>query len=645
MLYSKLVRISQSLIFIIGIALFSSCEINNEESKIEDMGLMLNVDPGRYVDEYTYAQKEKVVITHLDLDVKVDFSNKKISGIASFMINNKTRTDKILFDTKSLNIENVTLGRDEKTKFSYKGEKEFMGEKLEIAIKPETQKVNIYYSTSPKAIALQWLSPQQTVEKEQPFLYTQSEPTLARSWIPIQDSPGIRFTYNAKVTVPKDLMAVMSATNPKTKNDQGVYHFEMKQPVPAYLMALAVGDFVFKPIGERTGVYAAKSMVEAAAYEFGELEQMMAVVEKLYGAYRWDRYDLIVLPPSFPFGGMENPRITFATPTIIAGDRSLVSLVAHELSHSWSGNLVTSATWNDFWINEGFTVYLERRIMEEIYGKSYTDMLRLIGFQDLEQTLLLMGKENPASCLKLRLNGDDPDHALTDIAYEKGALFLQVVEEAVGRARFDEFLKNYFDKFAFQSMSSEQFVAYLKGTLLKGDGDIAKKINIDAWVYQPGLPQNCPPVRSERFELVDIEIENWIKGANTPTLNTTEWTTHEWLHFLRHLPIEMSTEHMKELDATFGFSNSTNSEIIAAWFIHVINNNYTQSYDKLEQFLISVGRRKFLSPLYKEMARTKANKLIALKIYKKARPNYHTISAGTIDAILGWNEAGYLSHD
>ncbi len=628
-----------------GIAIFSSCEINNEEKQLDEMSLMLNVDSGRYADEYTYAQKEKAVITHLDLDIKVDFSNKTISGLASFTINNKTRTDKIIFDTKSLNIENVTLGTDEKTKFSYKGEKEFMGEKLEIEIKPETEKVNIYYSTSPKAIALQWLSPQQTVEKEHPFLYTQSEPTLARSWIPIQDSPGIRFTYNAKVTVPKDLMAVMSATNPKTKNDQGVYHFEMKQPVPAYLMALAVGDFVFKPIGERTGVYAAKSMVEAAVYEFGELEQMMAVVEKLYGAYRWDRYDLIVLPPSFPFGGMENPKITFATPTIIAGDRSLVSLVAHELSHSWSGNLVTSATWNDFWINEGFTVYLERRIMEEIYGKSYTDMLRLIGFQDLEQTLLLMGKENPASCLKLQLNGVDPDHALTDIAYEKGALFLQVIEEEVGRVAFDKFLKTYFDKFAFQSMSSEQFVEYLKETLIKGDKELEKNIDIDAWVFQSGLPQNCPPVRSERFELVDVEIENWIRGADAATLNTKGWTTHEWLHFLRHLPREMSSDHIKELDATFDLSNSTNSEIIAAWFIHVINNNYTQSYDKLEQFLISVGRRKFLSPLYKEMARTKANKLTALKIYKKARPNYHTISAGTIDAILGWNEAGYLSHD
>jgi len=634
---SNLSRISYSLLFIISLGLLSACDNGKEGGNAGDINIDSPAIEIGVTDEYTYAQKDNAVITHLDLDIKVDFTNKKISGTASFLINNITGTDKIYFDTKDLDIEKVTFGDSNmKSKFELNENDKFKGSKLTIEINPSIEKINIYYSTRPGAIALQWLGPQQTIEKKHPYLYTQSEPTLARSWIPIQDSPGIRLTYKARVTVPKELMAVMSATNPQEKNNTGVYDFEMKQPVPGYLMALAVGDFVFKPIGERTGVYAEESMVDAAVYEFGEIEEMIEVVEKLYGKYRWDRYDLIVLPPSFPFGGMENPRITFATPTIIAGDRSLVSLVAHELAHSWSGNLVTSATWNDFWINEGFTVYLERRIMEELYGKEYTDMLRLIGYQDLQTTLLDMGPSNPMTHLKLNLDGADPDEALSDIAYEKGALFLQVIEEAVGRKKFDNFLKNYFDKFAFQSMSSDQFVKYLKETLIKEDNKLSEKIDINSWVYGPGLPSNSPSIKSENFKLIDVELKKWANGLEATALQTKKWTTHEWLYFLRKLPAEISVEKLKELDGAYGFSNSSNSEIIAAWFIHVIKNNYTQAFDKLEQFLVTVGRRKFLAPLYKELVNTKVNKIIALDIYSKARPNYHAISVLTIDGILGW---------
>jgi len=642
----NLARISHSLIYILLLGILVSCNQEDDQRKVGSEGMEnaeYNMDA---IDQYTYARPGEAVVTHLDLDIKVNFANKKISGKATYQITNHAEVNKIFFDTKQIDIESVTIGEEGKeTEFALVGYKDFMGRKLEIAIDPETEVVNIYYSTRPEAIALQWLSPQQTVEKGQPFLYTQSEPTYARSWIPTQDSPGIRFTYSARVEVPKELMVVMSASNPQEKSANGIYNFEMKQPIPGYLIALAVGDFRFKATGPRSGVYAEASVVDAAAQEFGELEEMMDAVEKLYGPYRWERYDLIVLPPSFPFGGMENPRLTFATPTIIAGDRSLVSVVAHELSHSWSGNLVTSATWNDFWINEGFTVYLERRIMEELYGASYTRMLRLIGYQDLESTIELMGETNADTHLKLQLDGRDPDEALTDIAYEKGALFLQVVEEAVGRERWDDYLKNYFDKFAFQSMSTEKFLDHMRETLIKGDAALAKQINIDAWVYGPGLPDNCPVVKSERFEVVDEAVVKWTSGENAETLGAGEWTTHEWLHFLRHLPNEISVERMTELDQSFKLSNSQNSEIIAAWFIHVIKNNYEVAYDELEEFLVKVGRRKFLAPLYKELAKTEANKKVGIAIYKKARLNYHQISTVTIDGILGWEDIRYLMHD
>ncbi|MBN4051189.1 M1 family metallopeptidase [bacterium AH-315-M05] len=594
-----------------------------------------------FLDEYTVARSDEAVVKHLDLDIKVNFERKIISGKATYQIENKKGVDIIYFDTRNMNIEKVTLGEDEEdTKFALGYYVEVLGKPLEINIKPNTRKVNIYYSTHPKAIALQWLAPQQTEGKKHPYLFTQSEPCYARSWIPSQDSPGIRFTYNAKVQVPPGLMAIMSAGNPQQKNEDGIYTFEMKQPIPTYLLALAVGDFVFKPVGKRTGVYAESSLIDKAIYEFGELEDMLITVEELYGAYRWDRYDVIVLPPSFPFGGMENPRITFLTPTVLAGDRSLVSLIAHELAHSWSGNLVTNATWNDFWINEGFTVYLEKRIMEELYGRPYVNMLSLLGYQDLKKTIERMGADNPDTHLKLELNGRDPDNAMTDIPYEKGSLFLQMIEETVGRERWDAFLKKYFDNFAFQSMSSDRFVEYLKDELIGNDKALAEKIAIDEWVFGSGLPGNCPVVKSNRFELVDQAVKNWTDGSSATELNTKEWTTHEWLHFLRHLPSETSTEKMGELDKAFNFTHSGNSEILAAWFIHVINNKYTDAYNVLEKFLITVGRRKFLRPIYKEMAKTEEGKIMAINIYGKARPNYHSVSTGTIDGILGWDEDG-----
>ena len=597
-------------------------------------------------DNYSYAQQNEAVIKHLDLDIEVNFANKKIVGKASFQIDNKTGADKIYFDTKHLDIEKVTLGSaNDKTNFALVGYEEHLGRKLEIEIKPNTKMVTVFYSTRPEAMALQWLSAEQTAGKSNPYLFTQSEPTYARSWIPMQDSPGIRITYNARVKVPKNLMAVMSASNSQKRNENGEYSFEMEYPIPGYLIAMAVGDLVFQPLGERTGVYAEKEIIDAAAYEFGEMEEMLGIVEGLYGAYSWDRYDLIVLPPSFPFGGMENPMLTFITPTLIAGDRSLVSVVAHELAHSWSGNLVTNATWNDFWINEGFTVYLERRIMEALYGKSYTEMLALLGYQDLEYTISLMGQDSPDTHLKLQLNGRDPDEALTDIAYEKGALFLKTAEEAVGRERWDEFLKTYFKRFSFQSMSSEQFVNYFNENLVNGDSTLAAKIKIEKWVFGPGIPNNHPTIKSPRFITVDEEITKWNDGKIAGQLKVENWTTHEWLHFLRHLPESISAQKMDELDNAFSLSKSGNSEILCAWFTHVIKNEYLSSYDELEGFLVKVGRRKFLAPLYKELSRTEKNKMRALAIYKKARSNYHRIATVTIDAILGWEDTRYLYHD
>lgn len=594
-------------------------------------------------DPHSFARPEEVVVKHLHLDLAVDFDRKQLFGTATLTIENKTEAPQLLLDTRDLLIESVTLLPDDApTKWSLGETVPLLGRRLSVDITPATKQVAIRYATSPDAAALQWLEPPQTAGKKHPFLFTQSQAILARTWVPCQDGPGVRMTYSARIQVPPDLLALMSASNPTSRSSTGRYEFRMDQPIPSYLLALAVGDIAYRSVGPRSGVYAEPSVVEKAAWELEGTERMIEAAEKLYGPYRWARYDIIVLPPSFPFGGMENPRLTFATPTILAGDRSLVSLVAHELAHSWSGNLVTNATWNDFWLNEGFTTYFENRIMEATEGRAYSEMLAQLSLQDLHATVAELGDSSAMTRLKLDLEGRDPDEGVSDIAYNKGALFLRQLEDKVGREVWDIFLRNWFDEHAFTSATTEEFVSYLQRKLIKGNRDFEKELDIHAWIYDTGLPKSLPEIRSKEFAKVDAEVErwnagvkeNWSGGAVMKSLTTTGWTTHHWLHFLKALPTKLTVPQMKALDDAFGFTKSGNSEILALWLEKAIASDYRAADGALEQFLTSQGRRKFLKPLYAELAKTPDGMARAKRIYAKARPMYHSVSSNTIDAIL-----------
>lgn len=590
-------------------------------------------------DPHSFSKPDEAVVTHLHLDLAVDFEMKRLKGAAVLTIDNKTGTDTLFLDTRGLTIERVILGKEgPETSFRLGEAVPHLGQPLSIAITPKTTAVTIFYHTHPDAAALQWLEPAQTSGGKKPFLFTQSQAILARTWVPCQDGPGVRMTYTARITTSHDLLAVMSATNPTTKSKDGMYEFSMPQPIPSYLLALAVGDLSFESTGPRSGIYAEPSVVKQAAWELADTEKMIEAAETLYGPYRWDRYDVLVLPPSFPFGGMENPRLTFATPTILAGDRSLVSLVAHELAHSWSGNLVTNATWNDFWLNEGFTVYFEHRIMEQVYGRTYSEMLAQLSMQDLESTIRELGAANADTYLKLNLAGRDPDEGMTDIAYNKGYFLLRLIEETIGREAFDAFLKSYFNAFAFKSMTTEGFISYLRDNLFRANKNLEGQVKIEEWIYGPGLPEGRPQVRSDEFMRVEEQVTAWKQGTSPGRLVTKDWTTHHWLHFLRNLPTDISHEQMGELDKAFGFSRSGNSEILAAWFPHVIAQSYQPGYDPLEKFLTGVGRRKFLKPLYAKLAETSEGLERARRIYQKARPGYHSVSYRSIDEVLKWNK-------
>lgn len=592
-------------------------------------------------DTHSFARPTEAVVTHLSWDAHVNFELKKIQATATLTVKTSADAKQLVLDTKELTINSVMNGNNEALNYILGERVPHLGAPLTIDITPKTKNVIIAYETSEEAEALQWLEPSQTTDKTYPFLFTQSQAILARSWIPIQDSPGIRFTYNASVKVPSELLALMSASNPTEKNNTGIYNFEMKQAIPAYLMALSVGDIQFSPLGDRSGVYAEPSVLAKSAAEFEDLEKMISAAEELYGPYRWDRYDIIVLPSSFPFGGMENPRLTFATPTILAGDKSLTSLVAHELAHSWSGNLVTNANWNDFWLNEGFTVYFEYRIMEAVYGRDYSEMLALLSLQDLKAEIEEMkaaGNFKDTS-LKLDLTGRNPDDGMTSIAYDKGYFFLRLMEETVGREKWDAFLKEYFTNNSFKTMTTEQFIETLQIQLFDAYQFDIKPAFYEAWIYTPGLPENCPVPVSDKFENVDKALTTWVANQSKEELqasyNSDDWSTHEWLRFLRGLPDSLSSEQMTNLDEAFGFTYTGNSEIFDVWGLHVIANKYEPAYPQLESFLINTGRRKFLMPLYKEFVKTPAGTEMAKKIYAKARPNYHFVASSSIDDLLG----------
>lgn len=592
-------------------------------------------------DIHSFARPDEARVTHVALDLDADFEAKQLSGTATLDLTIAPGASEVVLDTRDLEILGVRTAEGQPLDWRLGEGDPVRGQPLVVSLPDEgVQRIVVEYHTRPEAAALQWLDPRQTAGGEHPYLFSQGQAILTRTWIPTQDSPGIRQTYEAEITVPEPLVAVMSAEMLTPEGEPGdsgrTFRFRMEQPIPPYLIALAIGDIDFRPIGPRTGVYAEPAVVDSAAREFADLEKMVSAAETLYGPYRWGRYDVLVLPPSFPFGGMENPRLTFATPTVLAGDRSLVSLIAHELAHSWSGNLVTNATWSDFWLNEGFTTYFENRIMEALYGVERARMLQALGWRTLQEEVeSLGGADAPDTRLHVDLAGRDPDEGMTEIPYEKGAAFLRTIEAAVGRERWDEYLRAYFERHAFQPMTTEGFLQDLRTHLIAGDTALENRLQLEEWAYGTGVPDNAVVPRSDAFAAVEAQAQAFTSGTPAPELETAEWSTQEWLHFLGVLPRELTREQLQDLDRTFALSSEGNSEILFAWLRLAVDNRYDPAIPSLERFLTSQGRRKFLQPLYQAlMDEGDWGQPIARRIYQKARPTYHAVSVGTIDQIV-----------
>ena len=595
-------------------------------------------------DEHSYAEPQKVAIADLALDIAVDFDAKTIGGTATYTLDWKDKAaTQLVLDTRDLTIEKVEGEADNAwapLQYALAAKDPVLGSKLTIETPARNAKVRVTYTSSPEASGLQWLTPEMTEGKQLPFMFSQSQQIHARSWVPLQDTPQVRYTYSAHVTSRPDVMVLMSADNDPAAVRDGDYTFKMPQKIPSYLMAIAAGDLVFKPISARSGVWAEPAMVDKATKEFEDTEKMIATTEQLYGPYRWDRYDMLVLPPSFPYGGMENPRLSFITPTVIVGDKTLVSLIAHELAHSWSGNLVTFSSAKHGWLNEGFTSYVENRIVESLYGKEQASMEYAIARNSLKKEIGTMPEATQALAVKpgTKLDADD---ALSAVSYDKGAWFLQMLEERFGRQEFDAFLRGYFDHFAFQCITTEQFLDYAKKNLFDKHPNLVSDAEIQEWIYAPGIPARAPQVQSRGFSSTDTARIAWQGSGQLPNPQVTgTWITQQWVHFIEGMGDKLTVEQLKQLDDAYHFTGTANGEIAMRWYPLTIRSGYVDARPEIARFIERVGRRKLIMPIYEELAKTPDGLAFARESFARARPGYHPITTGSVEATLAKAPAG-----
>ncbi len=580
------------------------------------------------LDPLSYSRYDQVKTRDVHIDLKADFAKKTLSGFAELSLDWIDKSARTLdLDTRELTISKIEGQTDNgawrKLSFTLDKLDEEKGQALHITLASQPQKVRIYYRTAPTASALQWLAPVQTMSGKRPFMFSQSESIDARSWVPLQDTPAVRFTYSAHIAAPQGLRVVMSAENDPKATGKGGWNFKMPQAIPSYLLAIGIGELEMRSLGPRTGVYAEPKRIDAAAYEFADTEKMVSAAESLYGPYRWGRYDMLVLPPSFPFGGMENPRMTFLTPTMIAGDRSLVDLIAHELAHSWSGNLVTNASWKHFWLNEGFTTYVTTRIIESLYGPEEADMNLQV---EQEEAIASLAKIEPAKQALVSRDADTSSASYADegLVYPKGAWLLRTLEQRAGRAVFDPFLRGWFDQHAMQSVTTDEFVDYLRKNLLAQHPAVMSEAELDEWLHAPGIPASAPRVKSARLAALDTVRAAWLDGSlPTAKLDTKAWKAIEWIKFMNDIDNKATAAQLKELDEQFKVGKTGNNEVAFRFYRASIHAGYRGIREPLRAFLMSVGRQRFVVPLYTGLRANAEDKAWGEAVFKQARERYH----------------------
>jgi leukotriene-A4 hydrolase len=579
-------------------------------------------------DSTTYADLSQGRIRHIDFQIRVDFASHTLEVEAAYQMQAPLHGS-LYLDTFKIAIQDVRAGGRE-LEWDFDASDEELGKRLHLKGFDGESGFTLKFRTSPDARALQWMSESQTAGGKHPFLYSQCQASNARSIFPCQDTPSVRFTYSAEVEVPSGLTAVMAAEQVRAPEGTGRFSFHMPQPIPSYLFAIGVANLAFRELGPRTGIYAEPEIIDAAAWEFAETEKTMVEAEKLLGPYLWGRYDMLVLPPSFPYGGMENPRLTFLTPTAILGTRGQASLVTHELAHAWTGNLVTNATWQDFWLNEGWTTYAETRITEILEGRDVTD---LTAVYDEKRTLEIMsraGMDAPETYLKYPGEGKDADAFTSIIAYTKGCFFLKECEYAVGREHFDEFIQKYMKTFQFQSLTTEQFLDFLKAELPQ----VFEKVDVETWVYKPGMPEAWHRPQSQLYDEVEQALADFKQGKLPTRDQVRDWHRYQILSFLQGLPEKLPVEDCKTLEDVLELEKRNDDYFLSYFYAICILSGYQEIMPRVEQFVEKIGRMLYLLPIVRAMAQAEWARDRVRPLFESVRQQQHPVTAGAVEEFL-----------
>ena len=579
-------------------------------------------------DPTTYSDLSQGRIKHIDFLIKANFNEHILDIEATYQLD-RPISGTIFLDSYKIDLQKAYAGERALT-WEFDKDDEIVGQRLQLKGLNNDSSFKLVFRTSPEARALQWMKPSQTAGGEHPFLYSQCQATHARSIFPCQDTPSVRFTYSAKVEVPSALRAVMAAKQVEVEEGSGRFAFQMPQPIPSYLFALAVGNFEFRELGLRTGIYAEPELIEAAAWEFAETEATMNEAEKLLGPYLWERYDMLVLPPSFPFGGMENPRLTFLTPTCILGTREQTSLITHELAHAWTGNLITNATWQDFWLNEGWTTYAETRITEVLDGKDEHDLHAVYNEKRLQATMNLLGMDTPDTCLKLPNDVKDADSFTTLVAYYKGGFFLKECELAVGREAFDAFIQKYMQRFQFQSLTTEDFLDFLKTELPV----VFEKVNVHEWVYERGMPQQWHRPQSHLFDAVQKTLAAYREGNRPTREQVKDWRRYQTLSFLQGLPAKISVDDCRYLEDVLDLKKANDAAFYSYFYATCIASNYQEIMPRIEQYLGTVGRMIYVIPVIRAMIAMDWSRELVRPLFERVKEKHHQITIKTLDELL-----------
>ncbi len=581
-------------------------------------------------DPHSYRDPAQPSIRHIEFDFTFDFRNRTTHGRARYSLD-RPSDGRLFLDTHAIQIRRAQTG-ETPVPWSLGEADPILGQRLALQFPPGTAEFEIDFQLPPTARALQWMDASQTAGGRHPFMYSQCQAIHARSLFPCQDTPAVRFTYRARLHVPKPLVGLMAAApeGQSTQGDLGVFSFHMPQPIPSYLFGLAVGDLTWRDISARCRIYAEPPLIEAAAWEFAETEQMLQIAEGLYGPYLWDRYDLLMLPRSFPYGGMENPRLTFANAIFLTGDRADTSLVAHELAHSWTGNLVTNASWEDFWLNEGWTTYAEFRICERLYGREYVELAavrdRNLLFEDYERF-----RPTPQyTQLKFPMQGVDPEETFSRVPYYKGLFLLILIEQSVGRETFDAFIHGYILDHAFRSLTTEQFLDYLRHNLPQAFDRVA----IEEWIYQPGYPADGPVFRSRAFEAVEVAAAAFIADGRLTQAQLAGWSPDQIVLFLQQMPETLPPAACRQLDRVLDMPHCQRFVTQSLFYSLAIRSGYRAVWPRAEALLLASGSRLSLMRLFRAVAQAPWTRSKARALYERARRGYHPLTQQEIERLL-----------